>query len=133
MTTTAFLKIWHEAVANKDLDLMASVVAEDATIQSPAYWTPKGPKPYVMMLLGAVTEAFEDFTYDKEWIDGQDLLLEFTAHVGQTELRGIDRITLNNDNKLQTLEVMIRPFNALVTMAEHVTNYFEKHGKQFAD
>lgn len=125
MTTDEFLKIWHKAVAEKDMELMATLVADDATIASPAYWSPKGPKPYVMTILTAVAEAFEDFHYEKDWVDGSELLLEFSARVEDVSLKGIDRISLDADGKLSHIEVMIRPINALFKLAEHVKGAFD--------
>lgn len=126
MTSDKFLKIWYKAVAETDMELMATIVADDATLSSPAYWSPKGPKSYVMKLLTTVTTAFEDFHYIKEWVDGKELLLEFGAHVDDVHLKGIDRITLNDEGKLQHIEIMIRPINALFKMVEHVKDAFEE-------
>ncbi|MBC7102557.1 MAG: nuclear transport factor 2 family protein, partial [Parvibaculum sp.] len=33
----------------------------------------------MIAILTAVMQGFEDFTYTKEWVDGQDIILEFTA------------------------------------------------------
>lgn len=124
MTTDEFLEVWHKAVAERDMDLMATVIAENATIASPAYWSPKGDKTYVMTILTAVSAAFEEFHYVKEWVEGPELLLEFAAHVEGVHLKGIDRISLGEDGKLQHIEVMIRPMNALFKLAEHVQEAF---------
>lgn len=126
MNTEEFLEIWHKAVAELDMELMASIVADDATLSSPAYWSPKGPKPYVMKLLTTVANTFEDFHYIKEWQDGRELLLEFGAHVDGVQMKGIDRITLNDEGKLQHIEIMLRPINALFKMLEHVKGAFDE-------
>lgn len=126
MTHEEFLQIWHKAVAEKDMDLMSTLIADDAKISSPAYWSAKGPKPYVMKLLTTVIGVFEDFHYIKEWTDGPELLLEFGAHVGEMDLKGIDRITLNEDGLLEHIEIMIRPVNALFAMIDHVKGAFDE-------
>ena len=120
MDPQAFLEKWHKGVAERDLGLLGELVAEDAKISSPAYWSPKGPKPYVMEILRAVVEGTEDFHYTKEWIDGNEMILEFGARIDDTELRGIDRVTLNDEGLIDHLEVMIRPINALFKLAEFV-------------
>lgn len=124
MTTDEFLEIWHKAVDERDMDLMASLVDPKATIASPAFWSPKGDKAYVMTILTAVGAAFEEFTYIKEWIDGGELMLEFSARVEDVQLKGIDRISLNDEGLLTHIEVMIRPMNALFKLAEHVQEAF---------
>ena len=45
MSTTEFLKAWHEAIESRSLEAIAALVAEDAEIASARFdrsiWTPK--------------------------------------------------------------------------------------------
>ncbi|MEX1152499.1 MAG: nuclear transport factor 2 family protein, partial [Parvibaculum sp.] len=61
-----------------------------------------------------------DFTYTKEWIDGNEIILEFESRIGDTKLKGIDRITIDADGRMSHIEVLIRPLNGLIALAEHV-------------
>lgn len=115
-----FLPHWHAAVSAKDTRLLEGWVSDNCVIASPAFWTPKGPKAYVMEILKSVTFSLEDFVYDKEWIDGQDLCLEFSARLGPVKMRGIDRIMLDENGLMTKIEVFIRPGNALMALAERV-------------
>lgn len=115
-----FLPHWHAAVSAKDTRLLENWVTDDCVIASPAFWTPKGPKAYVMEILKSVTFNLEDFVYDKEWIDGPELCLEFSARLGNVKMRGIDRITVNAQGMMTKIEVFIRPGNALMALAERV-------------
>jgi hypothetical protein len=115
-----FLPHWHAAVSAKDVRLLDDWITETCTIASPAFWTPKGPKAYVMEILKSVTFNLEDFVYDKEWIDGRELCLEFSARLGSVRMRGIDRITVNEQGQMTKIEVFIRPGNALMALAERV-------------
>jgi hypothetical protein len=65
-------------------------------------------------------QGFEDFTYTKEWVDGHEIILEFEARIGGTRLKGIDRFTVNGNGQMTHIEVLIRPLNGLITLAEHV-------------
>lgn len=116
----AFLPHWHAAVSAKDTRLLDAWVADDCVIASPAFWTPKGPKAYVMEILRSVTFNLEDFAYDKVWIDGRELCLEFSARLGGVRMRGIDRITVDVNGMMTKIEVFIRPANALMALAERV-------------
>jgi len=127
MTPEEFLKRWKSAVADHDPDLFEDLIAEDAVISSPAFWAPKGPRTYVMTILRAVSSAFDSFVYDKDWLNGKEIILEFTAQIGGTRMRGIDRITLSDDGLIAHIEIMIRPVNALMVMAEQVADYVAKH------
>jgi hypothetical protein len=115
-----FLPQWHAAVRAKDVSLLDDWTASDCVIASPAFWTPKGPKAYVMEILKSVTFNLEDFVYDREWIDGHELCLEFSARLGDVRMRGIDRITVGPDGRMTKIEVFIRPVNALLALANRV-------------
>jgi hypothetical protein len=107
-------------VRAKDVSLLDPWVADGCVIASPAFWTPKGPKSYVLEILRSVTFGLEDFVYDKEWIDGQELCLEFSARLTAVRMRGIDRITVDDTGRMTKIEVFIRPGNALMALAERV-------------
>ncbi len=121
--TDEFLRQWYAAVAAEDIDAIGATLAEDAEISSPAYWAPKGPKAYVVGVLTGVMGAFEDFRYEGEWVEGPEIILEFSAHIGETKLRGIDRISLDGDGRLCHIEVMVRPINGLMALAEKVRDH----------
>lgn len=115
-----FLNRWYEFVETHDAARLDALVAKGAMISSPAFFTPKASKPYVIAILTAVMQGFEDFTYTKEWVDGRDIILEFTARIGDKKLKGIDRITVNEAGEMTHIEVLIRPLNGLIALAEHV-------------
>jgi hypothetical protein len=121
-----FLTRWYAYVENHDPALLQTIVADDATISSPAFFKPKTSKDYVIAILTAVTAGFEDFTYTKEWIDGNEIILEFEARIGATKLKGIDRFTVDGQGRMSHIEVLIRPLNALIALAEYMKSALEK-------
>lgn len=121
-----FLKRWYAYVEKHDSAMLDELVAEDATISSPAFYKPKTSKSYVVAILTSVLSGFEDFTYTKEWIDGSEIILEFEARIGETRLKGIDRFTVNDAGQMTHIEVLIRPLNGLIALAEHVKNSLAK-------
>ena len=124
--TKAFLDRWYAFVEKHDPALLDALVAEDAVISSPAFYSPKQSKPYVTAILNAVMQGFEDFTYTKEWVDGREIILEFETRIGDKRLKGIDRITVNDKGEMAHIEVLIRPLNGLIALAEHVKNTLGK-------
>ncbi len=118
--TKTFLDRWYAFVEKHDPALLDALVAEDAVISSPAFYSPKQSKPYVMAILNAVMQGFGDFTYTKEWVDGREIILEFETRIGDKKLKGIDRITVNDKGEMAHIEVLIRPLNGLIALAEHV-------------
>ncbi|MFO0583700.1 MAG: nuclear transport factor 2 family protein [Anaeromyxobacter sp.] len=111
-----FLSLWHEAVARKDLGVLAPRVADDVVLSSPALHRPKQGKAEVMALLGDVAASLEGYRVTRTWVDGPELLLEFEAQVGERSLQGVDRITLDAEGRLQHLKVFIRPYRGLVAL-----------------
>ncbi|MCF8469843.1 MAG: nuclear transport factor 2 family protein [Parvibaculum sp.] len=120
----AFLDRWYTYVENHDPALLDALVAAGAEISSPAFFKPKASKEYVLAILTAVTAGFEDFTYTKEWVDGREIILEFTARFGDKQIKGIDRITVNDKGQMTHIEVLIRPLNGLIALAEYMKAQF---------
>ena len=115
-----FLSLWYAYIQNHDPDLLEKLVAEKTGISSPAFFAPKRDRAYVMAILSAVAEGLQDFEYTKEWFDGNEMILEFEGRLGDTKLKGIDRITVNENGQMEHIEVLIRPLNGLIALAEHV-------------
>jgi hypothetical protein len=111
----ASLAIWHEGVARKDLSRLPEILHPDAVFRSPMARTAYGPAPALVLILGTVMQVFENFTYHREFAsdDGLNVVLEFSANVGDRELKGIDMIRFDEHGKIVDFEVMVRPFSGL--------------------
>ena len=91
----SFLSEWHRIVAEKDLAALHHVLGDDITLGAPPYWAKLQGHDLVHHLLGLIVNTIEGFTYHREWRDGSELALEFSGHVGELDLQGIDLISLN--------------------------------------
>jgi hypothetical protein len=118
--SSAFLTRWHRIVAEKDLEGLGDLLADDAALGAPPYWGRLEGKPIVQKLLGIILETIEDFTYHRQWVNGGELALEFRGKVDGLELQGIDLITLDDAGRLAQLDVMIRPINTLLALRDRV-------------
>lgn len=112
---TTSLATWHEMVAKRDMSLFAGIVHADAVFRSPMAHTPYKSAQAMTMVLGTVIQVFEDFTYHRELVseDGQSVVLEFSARVGDKQVKGIDLIRFDEEGKIVELEVMVRPMSGL--------------------
>ena len=74
------------------------------------------------MILNTVFEVFEDFTYHRELAsaDGLNVILEFSARVGEKQLKGIDMIRFDEQGKIVDFEVMVRPLSGLQALGEEM-------------
>lgn len=109
------LDTWHALIESKDLGALESIVHPDAVFRSPMAFKPYGPAPALLMALRTVITILENFTYHRQFVadDGKNVVLEFSANVGDKALKGIDMIRFDDDGRIVEFEVMIRPFNAL--------------------
>jgi len=117
---TSFLQRWHRVVAERDLDGLYDLLADDIRLGSPPYWTKLEGKDLVHHLLGIILEVIEEFRYQREWTAGRELALEFHGRVGTDRVQGIDLITLDDADRVTNLDVMIRPLDSLVALRDRV-------------
>lgn len=106
---------WHRMVAARDLAELPAIVHPDAVFRSPMAFTPYASRAALVLALSTVIEVFEDFTYHRQLAGaaGQDVVLEFSARVGDRQLKGIDMIHFDDDGLITEFEVMIRPLSGL--------------------
>jgi hypothetical protein len=106
---------WHEMVAARDLSQLPGIVHPDACFRSPMAFKPYQSAAAVNLILNTVMQVFSDFTYHRELAsaDGLNVVLEFSAKVGDKSLKGIDMIRFDEAGQIVDFEVMVRPFNGL--------------------
>ncbi|MGE8362181.1 nuclear transport factor 2 family protein [Pseudomonas sp.] len=111
----ASLEHWHRMVAAGDLSRLSELLHPQALFRSPMAFKPYEGAPAVNLILNTVLKVFEDFTYHRELAtaDGLNVVLEFSARVGERELKGIDMVRFDETGKIVEFEVMIRPMSGL--------------------
>ncbi|WPN45342.1 MULTISPECIES: nuclear transport factor 2 family protein [unclassified Pseudomonas] len=116
------LEQWHEMISRKDLSALPELLDPQAVFRSPMAHTPYPGAPVVSMILNTVMNVFEDFAYHRELAtgDGLNVILEFSARVGEKELKGIDMIRFNDQGKIVEFEVMVRPLSGLQALGEQM-------------
>ncbi|MCH8180935.1 MAG: nuclear transport factor 2 family protein [Proteobacteria bacterium] len=111
----ASLRQWHEMVAARDLSALPGILHDEACFRSPMAFKPYKSAAAVHLILGTVLTVFQDFTYHRSFAsdDGLNVVLEFSATVGDKSLKGIDMIAFDAQGRIVDFEVMVRPFNGL--------------------
>ena len=108
------LDTWHRMVAAGDLSGVAALCAPDAVFRSPVAHTPYRGAELVAAFLQQAVQTFSDFRYHRTFISGErDVVLEFSAKVGDKELKGIDMIRFDDTGRIVDFEVMVRPASGL--------------------
>ncbi|TCB58583.1 nuclear transport factor 2 family protein [Acinetobacter terrae] len=118
-TTQAAVQRWHEMLQTGDMSILNDLLAEDVVFRSPVAYNPYPGKQVVFFILTSVIQIFENFTYHREFYseDGLNVVLEFSAHVGEKKLKGIDMIQFNEQGQIIDFEVMLRPKSGLEALA----------------
>ncbi|MGE8297012.1 MAG: nuclear transport factor 2 family protein [Pseudomonas sp.] len=111
----ATLQRWHQFVAARDLSALPELLHPQAVFRSPMAYKPYPGAQAVNLILNTVLKVFEDFAYHRELAsaDGLNVVLEFSARVGERELKGIDMIRFDEAGKIVEFEVMVRPMSGL--------------------
>lgn len=112
----AGLARWHAYMAGgNDPAVLSEMLADDAVFHSPVVHTPQAGKTKVMAYLGAAGNVFGNgsFRYVRELVDGDDVMLEFTAEMDGIQVNGIDLIHFGPDGKIKDFKVMVRPLKAI--------------------
>lgn len=109
------LQRWHQMIADRDLSALPALLDAKAVFRSPMAHSPYPGAPVVSTILNTVLQVFEDFRYHRELAtaDGLNVVLEFSARVGDRELKGIDMIRFDEHGKIVEFEVMVRPLSGL--------------------
>lgn len=118
ITQTAITR-WHEMLETRDMSILNELLADDVVFRSPVAFHPYPGKQVVFFILTNVVQVFENFSYHREFLseDGNNVVLEFSANVGDKKLKGIDMIQFNDEGQIIDFEVMIRPKSGLEALA----------------
>lgn len=106
---------WHHVVDHRDLAALDALIADDAVFSSPAVFTPQEGKPKVLAYLGAALTVFDGtgFRYLEEWYGDRSAVLEFAAELDGVHVNGIDLLHWNDDDRITSFKVMVRPVKGL--------------------
>jgi len=115
MTQTTPLQRWHAMMDHHDMSALSDLLADDAVFHSPVVHTPQRGKEIVMLYLTAASEIFADtgFHYEREIIDGNTAVLEFSCEIDGIQINGIDMFTWNDAGLITDFKVMVRPLKAI--------------------
>lgn len=115
----ASLAKWHDMVARADVTDLRAIVHPDATFRSPVAFKAYHSADALILALGTVITVFQDFAYHRQaaTADGLNVVLEFSARVGDKRVKGIDFIRFDENGLITDFEVMMRPMNGVQALA----------------
>ncbi|MEM1052317.1 MAG: nuclear transport factor 2 family protein [Pseudomonadota bacterium] len=107
---------WHEVISGgSSIDALTSILHEDVTFHSPVVHTPQEGRAITTAYLSAAGKTLgnDNFTYLREVVGDQTVVLEFQTEMEGIQVNGIDMITFDNDGKIIDFKVMVRPLQAV--------------------
>ncbi|MDH5210006.1 MAG: nuclear transport factor 2 family protein [Burkholderiaceae bacterium] len=116
----ASLQCWHEMIASGDLGRLPSLLAPECVFHSPVAYRPYQGAEQTALVLSTAAAVFEDFAYHREFVQGNDAALEFSARVGSVRLKGIDLIRFDDGGRIVEFEVMVRPATGLQALGQEM-------------
>jgi hypothetical protein len=93
------LTVWRAMIAENDLRDLPSIIAADAVFRSPVGLKPYPGRDLVCLLLGTAGRIY----------DGENAALEFSAQIGDVELKAVDLIRFNAVAEITEFERLVRP------------------------
>ena len=92
-------------------------MASAAIIKSRKSFSAINPgRDLVCLLLSTAAGVFEDFKYHREFLDGENAALEYSAHIGDVELKAVHLIRFNAAGEFVEIEKLLRPAEGVKTL-----------------
>jgi hypothetical protein len=115
----AALRSWHAVVASRDPALLADLLADDVVFRSPAVFTPQEGKAVTTQYLSsAIAVLGPSLRYVGQWHDQASAVLEFEAELDGVYVQGVDMLRWNDDGRLVSFTVLVRPLRGLQKLME---------------
>jgi hypothetical protein len=112
------LSKWLTMIAESDFRDLHSIVAADAVFHSPVGLKPYPGRDLVCLMRSTAAGIFEDFKYHRKLVDGENAMLEFSAHIGDEQLKAVHIIRFNAAGEFSDIEKMVRPVKAAKALGD---------------
>lgn len=119
---------WHDLVERRDSAALDELLAETVVFHSPVVHTPQQGKAITRLYLTAALHTLnnEHFRYQRQILQGDNAMLEFTTVLDGVELNGVDIIRCDAQGRIDEFKVMVRPLKAVHKIHEMMGVMLEK-------
>lgn len=116
---SATLAKWHSMLQKHDFSDLGQIIHPSVIFRSPVAHNTYNGADTLIFILRNVIDVFSNFTYHRQasTADGLNVVLEFSACVGDKDIKGIDFIRFDEDGKIVEFEVMTRPLSGIQALA----------------
>ncbi len=115
-----FLEKLQAVKDSRDPEAWKSLLREDAVMHTPRFFRPITDANHIVAVLQGILTILPDFEWKRRWHTEGECVLEFTGHVngGRTVAHGIDLFEYDEQGRIHTLTVFLRPTSAVNEIAE---------------
>ncbi|MBM1145376.1 nuclear transport factor 2 family protein [Alcanivorax sp. MM125-6] len=119
---------WHRLVESKDANELDDLLADNVVFHSPVVHTPQEGKAITKMYLTAALHTLnnEHFRYQREILQGDNAMLEFSTNLDGIHLNGVDIIHCDADGRIDDFKVMVRPLKGVNKIHEMMGAMLER-------
>ncbi|MEH2566160.1 nuclear transport factor 2 family protein [Bradyrhizobium sp. AZCC 2289] len=106
---------WKRFFSTGALPELEACLAEEVIFESPVVHTPQVGKAITVKYLYSGQRVFHNpsFVYVREWTASNSSVLELQTVINGISINGVDIISWNDDDKITSFKVMIRPLKAI--------------------
>jgi hypothetical protein len=140
------IRDWHAHLKGELDGGLDALLHDDVVFHSPVVFTPQKGKAVTKLYLQAAAQTLPgdasadgagsgslgsgSFRYTKEVLDGHQAVLEFETKIGDILVNGIDLITCDDDGKIVSFKVMIRPKKAVEAVHAQMATMLQAMSKR---
>jgi len=116
-----FIEEWHRIVRTKDVGAIDGLLAPDVEVGGPAFWGKLRGKDTAAHFVGLGVRVAAGLTFLREWVSEDGLAIEFKGKIGEQNFQGVNLIAFDDAGRVKSLDILIRPVNAVVALRDLVT------------
>jgi hypothetical protein len=115
------VQAWHAVVESGDPARLDALLADEVVFRSPAVFAPQEGKDLTAQYLrSAMAVLGPTLRYVQEWYGPSSAVLEFEAELDGMYVHGVDMLRWNDEDRLISFTVMVRPMRGLTKLVEHM-------------
>jgi len=113
------VRSWLAVVESRNLALLDDLLADDVEFRSPAVFAPQHGKALAARYLSSAMAVLgPSLRYVSQCHANSSAVLEFEAELDGFYLQGVDMLRWNDNDKLVSFTVMVRPMRGLQKLIE---------------
>ncbi|MDY0360856.1 MAG: nuclear transport factor 2 family protein [Desulforegulaceae bacterium] len=119
---------WHALVKSKDPKELDKILSNEVVFYSPVVHTPQEGKEITTLYLSAALYVFvnDSFHYVREVVSENNAVLEFETEIDGIKVNGVDMISWDENGKIISFKVMLRPLKAINLIHKMMGEMLEK-------